>query len=192
MSNERVALLRSGMDDYVTKPIQETQLAHILAKWTAFKRRGPHAAPPAPKPASVAVPARVDDGELVNWTESLRLAAGKEDLARDMLSMLLNSLEAEKHKLVGAFVANDMKALLGHVHYLHGATRYCGVPALRNATHAAETEIKMLLNLHKNHLAAGAEADASNTSNCKPSLDLLFQRMDELMAWRDQHEQTMA
>ena len=193
MSNERVALPRSGMDDYVTKPIQETQLAHILAKWTAFKRRGPHAAPLALKqPTSVAPPHTGDDGDIVNWTESLRLAAGKEDLARDMLNMLLNSLEAEKHKLATAFGGNDMKALLGHVHYLHGATRYCGVPALRTATHAAETDIKMLLNLHQAHLTTDSGLDASNTGNCKASLDLLFQRMDELMAWRDRHEQTLA
>jgi two-component system sensor histidine kinase BarA len=187
MSNERVALLRSGMDDYVTKPIQETQLAHILAKWTAFKRRGSLA--PLPKEASaITTPISGEDSEIVNWSEGLRLAAGKADLARDMLNMLLNSLETEKRKIVAAFVANDMQALLGHVHYLHGATRYCGVPGLRDAAHAVETEIKMLLNLHKSHLAEGLNQDASNTRNCKNSLDLLFQRMEELIVWRDNHE----
>lgn len=190
MSNEKVALLRSGMDDYVTKPIQESQLGHILAKWTAFNRRGPYAPARQLAPAALLEPAPEsgDKESPVSWEESLRLAAGKEDLARDMLDMLLKSLEAEKHKMVAAFMANDMNALLSHVHYLHGATRYCGVPALRQAANNAESDIKIQLSLHKNRVDAGVASDANNTSHCKPSLDMLFACMEELIVWRESHK----
>ena len=48
MANEREALLKSGMDDYLTKPVQDSQLAHMLAKWTGVDPRG---ATPLPAPA---------------------------------------------------------------------------------------------------------------------------------------------
>lgn len=36
MANEKRALLQSGMDDYLTKPISERQLAQVVMKWTGL------------------------------------------------------------------------------------------------------------------------------------------------------------
>jgi DNA-binding NarL/FixJ family response regulator len=36
MANEKRALLQSGMDDYLTKPISERQLAQVVLKWTGL------------------------------------------------------------------------------------------------------------------------------------------------------------
>ncbi|MCC2637691.1 MAG: chemotaxis protein CheY [Moraxellaceae bacterium] len=143
MANEREALLKSGMDDYLTKPVQDTQLAHMLAKWTGIDPRGQGAPAPAPMADEPFLPAV--GGSVVNWQEGLKLAAGKADLARDMLTMLFNSLEEEKRKIASACQADDLDSLLGHVHYLHGATRYCGVPGLRSAAQVLETDIKSML-----------------------------------------------
>ncbi|TEE56132.1 Hpt domain-containing protein, partial [Pseudomonas aeruginosa] len=65
--------------------------------------------------------------------EGLRLAAGKADLAADMLAMLLASLAADRQAIRQARDNDDRTALLERVHRLHGATRYCGVPQLRAA-----------------------------------------------------------
>jgi len=74
--------------------------------------------------------------------EGLRLAAGKADLAADMLAMLLASLDADREAIKAARVANDQNALIERVHRLHGATRYCGVPQLRAACQRSETLLK--------------------------------------------------
>lgn len=74
--------------------------------------------------------------------EGLRLAAGKADLAADMLSMLMASLEADREAIRVAREANDQNALIERVHRLHGATRYCGVPQLRAACQRSETLLK--------------------------------------------------
>ncbi len=39
MANEKRALLQSGMDDYLTKPISERQLAQVVLKWTGLALR---------------------------------------------------------------------------------------------------------------------------------------------------------
>jgi two-component system sensor histidine kinase BarA len=186
MANEREALLKAGMDDYLTKPVQDSQLAHMLAKWTGVDPRG-NAAIQADVAAAAAEPFLMTPGNqsIVNWQEGLRLAAGKEDLARDMLLMLFNSLEEEKKKISQACERDDLDSLLGHVHYLHGATRYCGVPALRDAAQVLETDIKSMLNLYQTQLGEGGNPSKPSTQQCRDEVDMLLRCIDELIAWRE-------
>jgi two-component system sensor histidine kinase BarA len=136
MANEKRALLQSGMDDYLTKPISERQLAQVVLKWTglALRNQGPE---------------RISDSAagnhelpVLDHEEGLRLAAGKADLAADMLAMLLASLEADREAIRTACENRDQNALIERVHRLHGATRYCGVPQLRAACQRSETLLK--------------------------------------------------
>nr|WP_238437404.1 response regulator [Pseudomonas chlororaphis] len=136
MANEKRALLQSGMDDYLTKPISERQLAQVVLKWTglALRNQGPER---TGEPSGNGLELQVLDHD-----EGLRLAAGKADLAADMLAMLLASLEADREAIRAARAANDHNALIERVHRLHGATRYCGVPQLRAACQRSETLLK--------------------------------------------------
>ncbi|MCX7078960.1 MAG: response regulator, partial [Pseudomonas sp.] len=136
MANEKRALLQSGMDDYLTKPISERQLAQVVLKWTGLALRN-HGPERASESYINGVELQVLDHE-----EGLRLAAGKADLATDMLAMLLASLEADREAIRVARAANDQNALIERVHRLHGATRYCGVPQLRAACQRSETLLK--------------------------------------------------
>ncbi|HET8732068.1 MAG TPA: response regulator [Moraxellaceae bacterium] len=185
MANEREALLKSGMDDYLTKPVQDTQLAHMLAKWTGVDPRGEKFTP-AGIVADEPFPEEGSD-RIVNWQEGLKLAAGKADLARDMFTMLFNSLEQERSRIDAACRADDLEGLLGHVHYLHGATRYCGVPALRSAAQALETDIKSMLFQHQSPSREDADTHAPSTAPCREKVDLLLHCIDELIAWREQN-----
>jgi two-component system sensor histidine kinase BarA len=74
--------------------------------------------------------------------EGLRLAAGKADLAADMLAMLLTALDSDRRAILAAREAGDVAAQIEHVHRLHGASRYCGVPQLRAACQRSETLLK--------------------------------------------------
>ncbi|MDM8349420.1 response regulator [Pseudomonas sp. sp1636] len=136
LANEKRALLQSGLDDYLTKPISERQLAQVVLKWAglALRNQGPER---ADESANTARALRVLDAE-----EGLRLAAGKADLATDMLSMLLTGLPADRQAIRQAREAGERNALIERVHRLHGATRYCGVPQLRAACQRSETLLK--------------------------------------------------
>lgn len=136
MANEKRALLQSGMDDYLTKPISERQLAQVVLKWTglALRNHGPERSSDSHGGGH--------DLQVLDPEEGLRLAAGKADLAADMLAMLLASLEADREAIRTARESNDRNALIERVHRLHGATRYCGVPQLRAACQRSETLLK--------------------------------------------------
>ncbi|MDD0974527.1 response regulator [Pseudomonas fontis] len=136
MANEKRALLHSGMDDYLTKPISERQLAQVVLKWTGLQLG---------KPRTERSSERAEGSQLLKVLdpeEGLRLAAGKPDLAADMLAMLLASLEADREAIRAARLAEDRSATIERVHRLNGATRYCGVPQLRAACQRSETLLK--------------------------------------------------
>ncbi|MFD2404561.1 response regulator [Azorhizophilus paspali] len=137
LANERRALLQSGMDDYMTKPINERQLAQIVQKWTRLHLRLPGA-----QQVHEVQPASIGHLSVLDSEEGLRLAAGKPNLAADMLSMLLASLDADRQAIHQARRDGDRAALIERVHRLHGATRYCGVPQLRAACQHSETLLK--------------------------------------------------
>ena len=134
LANEKRALLQAGMDDYLTKPINERQLSDVILKWTG-KRVA----------AQVAEAAETLVLPILDMQEGLKLAAGKADLAQDMLSMLLSSLIQDWQSIQLARQNNDRDLLIERVHRLNGATRYCGVPQLREACQRAETLLKQNL-----------------------------------------------
>jgi two-component system, NarL family, sensor histidine kinase BarA len=136
LANEKRALLQSGLDDYLTKPISERQLAQVILKWTglALRNRGPERSGAGAMPGGGL--------SVLDAEEGLRLAAGKADLAADMLSMLLAGLPSDRQAIRQAREAGERNALIERVHRLHGATRYCGVPQLRAACQRSETLLK--------------------------------------------------
>ncbi|WP_411383977.1 response regulator [Pseudomonas sp. L7] len=136
MANEKRALLHSGMDDYLTKPISERQLAQVVMKWTGLSLG---------TPSLDRATERFPDGnelKVLDHEEGLRLAAGKADLAADMLAMLLASLEGDRQAIRNAREQGDRLAMIERVHRLNGASRYCGVPQLRAACQRSETLLK--------------------------------------------------
>ena len=156
LNSERHQLLQCGMNDYLTKPITTEQLRQSLNKWTGLMpanqsqpalpspdartpppRYIPKTAVGAPKPPRQQPPLKIIDPE-----ESLRLAAGKEDLARDIMKMLLDGLPQDHRSITEALEREDWSNLRELIHKLHGATRYCGVPELRAQCQAAETLLK--------------------------------------------------
>jgi two-component system sensor histidine kinase BarA len=74
--------------------------------------------------------------------EHLQLSNNKKDLAEQLLTMLLSSLPEARNTMSKAWETEDYQALLDETHKLHGATRYCGVPALRSALHTLESTLK--------------------------------------------------
>ncbi|MDO8329045.1 MAG: response regulator [Fluviicoccus sp.] len=169
LSDERDHMLREGMNDYLTKPLQEEQLIHIIQKWTGVMLQESGWMP------AVTPEQKLASAVLVDWNESLHLAAGKADLARDMLDMLLGSLPAQQEKMEAAIHQANAAALLAHTHYLHGATRYCGVPSLRTAACRLEERLKDALK-HQPEKAIEAAS---------PDIEALLGIMAELQDWQD-------
>jgi two-component system sensor histidine kinase BarA len=135
LANEKRALLQSGLDDYLTKPISERQLAQVVLKWTGLALRNQ-------SNEHTGISTTHNDLSVLDADEGLRLAAGKADLAADMLSMLLAGLPGDRQAIRQARDSGERNSLIERVHRLHGATRYCGVPQLRAACQRSETLLK--------------------------------------------------
>jgi len=73
---------------------------------------------------------------------SLQLAGGNQDLARQMLEMLLKELPELRTSMNAAHQQGDKAALYDNVHKINGSSRYCGVPAIGQAANDLEILLK--------------------------------------------------
>lgn len=132
-AEEKTRLLSAGMDDYLSKPVTEAQLSHMIKRWMKIL------APAAPaQQESGRDPRPVDIGE------SLGLSNGNPKLARDLLQMLLDGLAADERELNRLHGEGDHRELFELAHRLHGACCYCGVPRLREAAARVQEQLRPL------------------------------------------------
>lgn len=128
LAEEKQKLLKVGMDDYVTKPIQIEQIIQILTHWTTDK----FIKPLQQNEKNIYID-RVDP-QVLDWNQSLQLAANKEDLAQDLLKMLVDSFPTECTEIQHLIELEDFPQLEHVLHRLYGATRYVGTPRLQQVT----------------------------------------------------------
>lgn len=135
MTEQKAELLIAGLDDCISKPVSEAQLAHVINRWINLTGRNVRelVATPAPIDAAPAVPIATQTTEPspVDIALCLRLANNKPALARDMLVMLLKNLDAERNDINQAFERKDFENMEALVHKLYGSCCYCGVPRLK-------------------------------------------------------------
>ncbi|OAL87626.1 GacS-like sensor histidine kinase [Acinetobacter terrae] len=137
LADEKQKLLQVGMDDYVTKPIQMDQIIQILTQLTSetFKKA---------KSVDKSMLIEALDPNILDWQQSLQLAANKEDLAIDLLKMLVDSFPTELAEMQQLIEMEDFPQLEHVLHRLYGATRYVGAPTLQEATGGFEQFVSSL------------------------------------------------
>lgn len=138
LADEKQKLLKVGMNDYVTKPIQMEQIIQILTQWTKNNFTAQNLA------KDHHVVAEALDPEILNWQQSLQLAANKEDLAQDLLKMLVDSFPTELEEMQQLIELEDFPQLEHVLHRLYGATRHVGTPKLQQVTGDFEQFISTL------------------------------------------------
>jgi HPt (histidine-containing phosphotransfer) domain-containing protein len=79
---------------------------------------------------------------VIDWELGTKLAANKQDLAKELLSGLANGLPASMEEIKQAHESQHLQDLQKHLHKLHGAVAYCGTPRLKKALSAYEKAIK--------------------------------------------------
>ncbi|ALH95172.1 ATP-binding protein [Acinetobacter equi] len=127
LTDEKHKLLKVGMDDYVTKPIQLEQIIQILTHWTNNDFSANQYVDKSPVIEAL-------DPQILNWQQCLQLAANKEDLALDLLKMLIDSFPSDLEEMEQLIELEDFPQLEHVLHRLHGATRYVGTPLLQDTT----------------------------------------------------------
>ncbi|AYH49309.1 two-component sensor histidine kinase BarA [Dickeya fangzhongdai] len=134
MSGEREVLLQSGMDDYLSKPIDEQMLRQTLLRHAC---KTPSELP-APPTAAVTAQSPLS----LDWDLALRQAASKPDLARDLLAMLLDFLPDVRQQVDAVLAGHSPDNLVDIIHKLHGSCSYSGVPRLKQICHYLEQSLR--------------------------------------------------
>ena len=134
LADEKERLVSLGMNDYVSKPISQTQLLQILQTWLSGS---PQNILPV-KPHDDKQGHELSTVQDIDWKDAQQRAGGKAELAKTLLSMVIETAGAEKHALERAWADRDRRQLADIAHRLVGASRYTGVPRLRQASESFE------------------------------------------------------
>lgn len=161
IADEKEKILKAGMNDYQTKPINNDQLMQCIERWTGYhcpsdviispKKALPYKAQNNdPRPLDINNKDEnnaVEDEEnctIFDAKNAMHLANNKVDLAIDMFSMMLECLTDDLFDLQALWQHQQQEELLQRVHKIHGATRYCGTPCLMHTLEQLETGLKNL------------------------------------------------
>ena len=140
LADEKRELLSAGMDDYLTKPVDEQQIAHVLVKW--LTPPDVEAAPPSTLPGDESPEPTNTEPPHIDPALALKRCAGKTTLVADMHRTLSRQLPGDAEHIRHAHQQQDTAQLLEQVHRLHGATRYCGTPRLEQRAAQLESLLK--------------------------------------------------
>lgn len=131
LGSEQQQMLSSGMNAYLTKPIDEELLISTIEKWCSNTDSFQDQV----------------DAKLVgifDLDKALSIVDGKEEIAKEMFDMLADSLSAEK-KLIQHHLENqDTQKLIEVVHRIHGASKYTGTINIARHANFLETHLKEL------------------------------------------------
>jgi two-component system sensor histidine kinase BarA len=169
LADEKKILLNKGFDDYLTKPISEQQLQDVIFHRTGYKCSSASASdainPTQQQPIRPSTRAR--KSSCVDIALCIKLAAGKNDLAEELFSMLLEHLVHDQEAIQAFYEDGDHESLLERVHKLHGATRYCGVPELQETAERMETALKQ------------------NSASLETRYEDLIEAIEQVLRWAD-------
>jgi PAS domain S-box-containing protein len=146
-AGEREKCLSAGMDDYLSKPVNRTDLAEVLLRWLGLPNAGP-----VPQdnvleneiPLSPSVPKEEAEGKEILtacWDEAsaLRRLDDDNDLLAEMIDLFLEEAPVQLAELASAQSRTDLFALADAAHAIKGmAGHFC-----------AEKTISLAVNLEQ-------------------------------------------
>ncbi len=161
-TEDRNSFMRSGMNDFLGKPIMEDQLRNLLEKWSQAGTpnseletpQRSHSTPSndlstneldifkknqTPEPHTEI---RLDDLPPVDLSICLEIAGSRSHIAIDMLTNLLSTIKTEQNSYLHLANSKNAEEYHSAIHKLHGLACYTGVPKLKKLCRQIEDCIK--------------------------------------------------
>ncbi|PNK60369.1 histidine kinase dimerization/phospho-acceptor domain-containing protein [Psychrobacter sp. FDAARGOS_221] len=183
LADGKERLINAGIDDYVGKPISRPQLLQILQRWLGRGNETPvnSLRKEAQQQSLIGSDQLTDisqdessDNEMlvVDWRDALVRSANKPELAKQLLLMMQQSVPEELEALEAAWEMRDREELGQIAHRVLGASRYSGVPQIRQASQ--DLEDKCLLNVQ--------HTTPSQFSMLQPHYEALVDSLEQLQS----------
>lgn len=132
---EHQDLLDTGFNGYLIKPVVKFTLIETIKQWIMKTQNKTYT-------THKTYLENVDDKHAIDWQLAVKLAGNKEEFAKEMLSILIKSLNQDISDIKSSLTKQEYSELLRRIHKLHGALCYCGVPRLKAAAAELEAALK--------------------------------------------------
>lgn len=186
---EILTILSNGFDDFLIKPVKHKNLETILNRWlsnialrinesssTSLLEYESTKKTHLPEQDSLPTNSeknRIPDSikKTLDIEASLKYSHQNNELARDLLLILITSLKSEKDKALDFYKQNKWEEIGELAHKLYGGSCYCGVPNLQEKTKAIEKAV-----------------NENNIEKVKVIFPELIGAMDELLLWHETYD----
>jgi two-component system, NarL family, sensor histidine kinase BarA len=121
---EQDRLLASGMDDYLPKPIDLSDLIDLISRWCEKVEETAESDPD------------------FSWEIALKRTNHNETAARELLTEFIRQLPRIAADITDKFEAGQFEEVQNLVHQLHGACCYTGAPRLLKLCEEIESALK--------------------------------------------------
>lgn len=139
LEGDRERCLEAGMDDYLAKPVNWSDLIKVLTRWIEPKRTGATPAETA-ETAETAGGAESPSG-LVDFAEGLARLGGNTEVYRRVLNIFARSFSGQTSRVAEALKVGDMDQARAGIHALAGAAGNISAKSLRLSAKRVETRI---------------------------------------------------
>ena len=148
-SEIRIEVIEAGMNDLLAKPYQPEELYAMIAKWCGQ--------PVEKTPAKTeAVTTELKTLPVYDRNEAINLAAGREDIAQQLLDDFLMMLDESDTDICNAQQASDYEQLYAAVHKLAGSASAIAATAIHSQSLALQNSLK-IKPLSANAIQSGTE-----------------------------------
>ncbi|MGP6380454.1 two-component sensor histidine kinase BarA [Yersinia bercovieri] len=134
-------LLKLGMADYLAKPIDEARLIQALSRYKH------DSASPLEMKDDIRPIVPLAYAGAIDWPLAIRQAANKEDLAKDLLTMLLAFMPQVTDRVQAILAGTDDDDILNLIHKFHGSCACSGVPRLKQLCMTIEQQLRQQTDL---------------------------------------------
>jgi signal transduction histidine kinase/AmiR/NasT family two-component response regulator/HPt (histidine-containing phosphotransfer) domain-containing protein len=138
LAGDREACLESGMDDYLSKPLDPAVLLALIDGWLNRSRPAQQNECDAPS----RIPPREPDDVAVDYDALVDRCMGNVPLAQRLVAKFRTQVEADLNALRDAIACEDRDRIAFHAHRMKGAAANLSAEGIRSAAAAIELKAK--------------------------------------------------
>ena len=142
LKGDREACLAAGMNDYISKPIDERELYNVLIEWIVpAKSRPRKSVPPSRDPGQALLPGMLPAIPGIDLTSGLERVKGNVALFRTILLNFRQTFDSAPDKLKAFLDANDRASAQRLVHSIRGVSGNIGAESLLQAAENLDSSL---------------------------------------------------